>query len=138
MQDEHLEEQVRSLLAERRKLEAVKLYKKRTGASLAEAKSAVEMMAAGEEPAPQRSGAELENDVRSLLARGEKLRAVKLYKDETGCSLREAKRIVESIVGHGSSAVVETSGSSRLLLVAVFLVLAAGVAVSVVFLLFVS
>lgn len=46
--------------------------------------------------------ADLEQQVRSLLDQGQKIQAVKLYKDQTGVSLLEAKRAVESLAAsHG-------------------------------------
>ena len=40
---------------------------------------------------------DLEQQVRSLLAQGKRLEAVKIYKTEVGCSLKEAKDAVEAL-----------------------------------------
>jgi hypothetical protein len=46
--------------------------------------------------------ADLEQQVRALLDDGQKIAAVKLYKDQTGVSLLEAKQAVESLAArHG-------------------------------------
>ena len=44
-----------------------------------------------------RPSADLERQVRSLLDQGQKIAAVKLYKDQTGVSLAEAKEAVEAM-----------------------------------------
>lgn len=65
-----LEQQVRSLLDQGQKLEAVKLYKGQTGASLREAKQAVEAMQVGAVP-PSEIGGDLEAELLRLLGRGD-------------------------------------------------------------------
>jgi ribosomal protein L7/L12 len=77
--------------------------KDQTGVGLAEAKQAVEAMQADAGP-PSSSdiGGDLEAELLRLLGRGDKLEAVKLYKDQKGVSLLEAKRAVESLAAsHG-------------------------------------
>jgi hypothetical protein len=79
------------------------LYKDQTGVGLAEAKQAVESMQAGAGP-PSTSdiGGDLEAELLRLPGRGDKLEAVKLYKDHEGVSLLEAKQAVESLAArHG-------------------------------------
>lgn len=98
-----LEQQVRTLLGQGEKIAAVKLYKDQTGVGLAEAKEAVEsMQAAAGPPPPSDIGSDLEADLLRLLGRGDKLEAVKLYKDRMGVALIEAKQAVESLAArHG-------------------------------------
>ena len=93
-----LEQQVRLLLDQGQKIQAVKLYKDQTGVGLAEAKAAVEAFEAGAGP-PSTSdiGGDMEAELLRLLGRGAKLEAVKLYKDQMGVSLLEAKQAVESL-----------------------------------------
>ena len=43
--------------------------------------------------------AELIGKIRALLAHGDKIPAIKLYRDETGSDLKEAKDFVESLAG---------------------------------------
>lgn len=98
-----LEQQVRALLDQGQKIAAVKLYMDQTGVGLAEAKEAVEAMQAGAGPPPPSDiGSDLEAELLRLLGRGDKLEAVKLYKDQKGSSLLEAKQAVESLAAsHG-------------------------------------
>ena len=98
-----LEQQVRALLDQGQKIEAVKLYKDQKGTSLLEAKAAVEAMQAGASPtAPPDIGGDLEAELLRLLSRGEKLEAIKLYKDRSGAALIDAKQAVESLAArHG-------------------------------------
>ena len=48
-------------------------------------------------PVSSPASTDLEQQVRSLLAQGKKLEAVKIYKNEVGCSLKEAKDAVEAL-----------------------------------------
>ena len=112
-----LEQQVRLLLDQGQKIAAVKLYKDQTGMGLAEAKQAVESMQAGAgSPSTSDIGDDLEAELLRLLGRGDKLEAVKLYKDQKGVSLLEAKQAVESLAArHG----LETQRGGCLVVVAV-------------------
>jgi ribosomal protein L7/L12 len=93
-----LEQQVRSLLDQGRKIAAVKLYRDQTGLGLAEAKEAVEAMHADAGRSSSSDiGGDLEAELLRLLGRGDKLEAVKLYRDQKGASLLEAKQAVESL-----------------------------------------
>jgi ribosomal protein L7/L12 len=94
-----LEHQVRALLDDGQKIAAVKLYKDQTGVGLAEAKAAVEAFEAGvgQPSSPGETDGDLEAELLRLLGRGDKLEAIKFYKDRKGVSLREAKQVVESL-----------------------------------------
>ena len=95
---EDLEQRVRSLLGQGQKLEAVKLYKDQTSASLREAKDAVEAIQRGEIPKnPPESDRDMEAELLRLLEGGKKLEAVKIYKQRTGVQLIEAKQAVEAL-----------------------------------------
>ncbi len=98
-----LEQQVRALLDQGRKIDAVKLYKERMGVPLMEAKQAVEAVHADAgPPSPADLGGDLEAELLRLLDGGRKLEAVKLYKDRMGVPLIEAKQAVESLAAnHG-------------------------------------
>ncbi len=84
-------------------IHAIKAYREATGVGLAEAKAAVEAMWRGENPAaPLVSRRDYDNPVlddkiRSLLARGQKIRAVQIYREEYGIGLKEAKDRVDRI-----------------------------------------
>jgi len=93
-----LEAEIRSLLADGRKIEAVKLYREQTGAGLAEAKEAVEALERDEaRGAEGPADSDLEPEIVSLLEQGRKIEAVKLYREKTGVDLKEAKDAVEAI-----------------------------------------
>jgi ribosomal protein L7/L12 len=98
-----LEQQVRLLLDQGQKIEAVKVYKDQTGASLAEAKEAIEAMQAGAgPPSPPEIGGDLEAELLRLLEAGEKTEACKLYRNRMGVALIEAKQAVEALAAsHG-------------------------------------
>ena len=95
-------QQIHNLLHERKMIQAVRLYHDATGVSLAEAKESVEAMARNEFTKPP-SGVRsyddpvLEGKIRSLLSKGKKLEAVKIYRAEYGTSLGEAQNAVERI-----------------------------------------
>lgn len=94
-------QEVRSLLEQGRKIEAAKLYMSQTGCTLKEAKDAVEALQHGASPSePIEPDADLEANVLRLLKDGEKLKAVKLYRDRTGAALADSKRSVEAIGAH--------------------------------------
>ena len=108
--DADFDSQLRSLMAADRKIEAIKLYRQRTGAGLAEAKEAVEALAAGQTPsavprgtcdADRQSAAllekELEQDLVALLEQGRMIEAIKLYRAHTGVGLKDAKDAVDAI-----------------------------------------
>lgn len=97
-----LETELLSLLAAGRKIEAIQLYRDRSGADLAEAKQAVEGLQRGRSlPRPTDSvsppPADLEEEVIRLLQDGRKLEAVRAYRERTGLGLKESRDSVEAI-----------------------------------------
>jgi ribosomal protein L7/L12 len=91
-----LEGRVRALLREGRKIEAIKLYRDLTGTGLKDAKEAVEAIERGGSRPEARSGsAGTESDVLELLRAGQKIQAIKVYRERMGVSLLEAKNAVE-------------------------------------------
>ena len=97
-----LEEQLRLLLAEGQKIEAIKVYRERTGAGLAEAKDAVEALEAGQRLPSQAIDRGFESELVALLEQGQKIEAIRLYRDKTGAGLKEAKDAVEALAAkHG-------------------------------------
>lgn len=94
-------ERVLALLAEDRKIEAIKVYREATGASLAESKGAVEMLErehpASSSPLADATDPELLERIRDQLRQGQKIGAIKLYREATGLGLAEAKHAVEAI-----------------------------------------
>jgi ribosomal protein L7/L12 len=95
-------QKIHKLLHDKQLLQAIKVYREATGVGLAEAKEAVEAMARNEYSKPP-SGVRrlddpvLEGKIRSLLSKGKKIDAVKIYREEYGVSLQEAKEAVERI-----------------------------------------
>lgn len=83
-------------------IHAIKLYRDATGAGLAEAKAAVEEMAYGESIKPPSGARDLDNPIlngrlKSLISKGRKVDAVKIYRDEYGVGLKEAKDAVDRL-----------------------------------------
>ena len=128
----NLEQEVRSLLDQGKKIEAVKVYKDHTGSSLKDAKDAVEALQAGASlPEPTEGRADLEAEVLNLLERGEKINAVKLYRDRTGTNLLESKRAVEMLAAR-DGITVQGAGCSVLIVLIVAVAAIAVVAASVI------
>jgi ribosomal protein L7/L12 len=95
-------------IADGRKIEAIKLYREATGASLVDAKHAVESLeaavpATGGVSAPTAGprSSVLSDDQRdavmAALAQGHKIQAIKLYREATGVGLKAAKDAVEAM-----------------------------------------
>ena len=122
-----LEREVRSLLEQGKKIEAVKVYKDHTGSSLKDAKDAVEALLRGSSLLePTESHGDLEAEVLSLLGRGGKLKAVKLYRDRTAANLMESKLAVEAMAErHGIT--VEGGGCSGVLVMSMVVLIAIAV-----------
>lgn len=95
-------QRIHELLHEQQLINAIKFYREITGASLAEAKDAVEEMARDESVKPPDDVRDMDNPVlisriKSLLARKRKIDAVKIYREEYGVGLKEAKDAVDQI-----------------------------------------
>ncbi|MGV3756642.1 MAG: ribosomal protein L7/L12 [Verrucomicrobiota bacterium] len=95
---------VRDTVRAGNKIEAIKLYREYTGAGLAEAKEAVEKIEAGQpvesiSPAgmPASILPERRAWIEEALFKGEKIEAIKLYRDGTNLGLKESKEAVEKI-----------------------------------------
>jgi ribosomal protein L7/L12 len=95
-------QKIHQLLHDKQLIQAVYVYREATGVSLAEAREAVEEMARNEYSKPP-SGVRnfddpvLEGKIRSLLSKGKKIEAVKIYRAEYSVSLNEATDAVERI-----------------------------------------
>jgi ribosomal protein L7/L12 len=105
-------QEIHKLLHERKMIHAIKLYREATGVGLAEAKSAIEEMARNEYTKPpddvrDRDNPVLESRIKSLLSRNRKVDAVKIYREEFGVGLKEAKDAVDTI-----EASMRSTGSS--------------------------
>ena len=96
--DDDLAARVRSLTEAGLKIEAIKLFRERTGAGLKAAKDAVEAIERGQAPPASPVGDRaFEDEVATLLERGQKIEAIKRYRERTGVGLKEAKDAVEAI-----------------------------------------
>ena len=98
------EEQIKALLFQGNKIAAIKIYREGTGVGLKEAKDAVEAIERGEpvySPEPIQfdiqNDAMLEEQIKQLLARRQKIQAVKIYREAHHCGLKEAKDAVDAI-----------------------------------------
>jgi ribosomal protein L7/L12 len=108
-----LEGQIRSLMQAGRKIEAIKIYRQETGSGLKEAKDAVEALAAWQPIAgrsvksAEESGIDpnsLEGQVLALVQAQKKILAIKVYREQTGVGLKQAKDAVEALAAkHGIS-----------------------------------
>ena len=119
-----LEEEVRSLMDQGRKIEAVKVYKDRTGSSLKDAKDAVEALQIGVRSTDK--DADLDADVLRLLGQGEKIKAVRLYRERTGSTLIDSKKAVEAIATR-NGVTVEGAGCSGAVVFLIVALVAIGV-----------
>jgi ribosomal protein L7/L12 len=105
--------QILDLMAQEKKIEAIKLYRGWTGADLKQAKDAVEALARGESvqipllPASPAGGASVDDQIRAMLAKKQKIEAIKIYRLATRVGLKEAKDYVEALEA-------QTRGSSFL------------------------
>jgi ribosomal protein L7/L12 len=94
---------IRQYLEARNKIQAIKIYREQTGATLKDAKEAVEMFERGQippapnYPAPAPSSGINLVEIRQLLAKGNKIEAVKRYRQQTGQSLEEALNFINAM-----------------------------------------
>ena len=130
-----LEGQILLLMQAGKKIEAIKVYRQETGVDLKEAKDAVEALAAGR-PIARRSGESveingvdpnsLEGQVLTLMRGQQKIWAIKLYREQTGAGLKQAKDAVEALAAeHGISTQTGCAGMV-LLMVVVSMILVIG------------
>ena len=92
------------LLRDHQQLEAIQFYHDKVGGSLGEAKAAVEAIESGlrdaSAPLPPASAVSRSFDIsqlHDLLAAGNKIGAIKVYRDATGAGLREAAAAVDGM-----------------------------------------
>lgn len=113
-------DEIAALLSTGRKIEAIKIYRQDTGASLAEAKTAVERMesamfehktsnslfwntqAEDEKNAEDAAGREIHREawwaeIEQLVRQKRKIEAIKLYRTYTNTGLREAKEAIDQL-----------------------------------------
>jgi ribosomal protein L7/L12 len=121
-----IEERLRPLLSGGRKIEAIGVYRRETGAGLEEAVAAVEALERGEE-LPERAAApppdpELEREVGTLVEQGRTVEAIRLHRERTHGQLASSKSYVDSLAVRRSAA---PAGPRPLLSMLVFLLVLA-------------
>jgi ribosomal protein L7/L12 len=93
-------ERVRAAMSAGRKIEAIKLYRQASGAGLADAKRFVEALAAGREEADA-TVTEMSDDqiarIETAIFAGEKIKAIKIYREANGTGLRESKEFIDAL-----------------------------------------
>lgn len=93
-------DEVMRLIKARRTIEAIKVYREHTGCSLKEAKNAIEALGRGEAAPSARPQSRFTpphtGQLESLVYAGQKVEAIRLYREQAGCSLREAIEAVEA------------------------------------------
>ena len=88
------------LLRAGKKIEAIKRYRELTGASLKEAKDAVELVESGRSATLPPKSALLrqvnDSEIEAQIRSGHMIDAIKLYREKNGVGLKEAKDAVEA------------------------------------------
>jgi len=100
-----LEAEVKALIAQGKKIEAIKLMRETNGLSLEAAKDSVEAIEQHGRPTLGEMGMmstirlarALSEEVQQLVARGEKIEAIKRIREQTGLGLKEAKELVDRL-----------------------------------------
>ena len=100
-----IEGQVKALLAQGKKIDAIKLMRETNRMSLEAAKDSVEAIEKHGRPTLGEMGMmstirlaqELSREVAERVSKGEKIEAIKLVRERTGLGLKEAKEIVDRL-----------------------------------------
>jgi large subunit ribosomal protein L7/L12 len=94
---------LRALVAEGRKIQAIKELRERTGMSLVDAKNRVERLPPSGPVPPPAPPAELSAaalaQAKALIAAGNPIQAVKVIRDDTGWSLQQSKETMDRLRG---------------------------------------
>ena len=99
-------ERLRALLAEEKKIQAIRVLRQQTGIGLAEAKDYVDRLPPSgplplwdPDPVEREPSPETVRQARELIAAGKYVQAVKAVRDDTGWGLKEAKEAVDRLRG---------------------------------------
>lgn len=104
-------DQLIRLLSENQRVQAVAAYRRRTGVELNTAMAAIDALERDHEFDVTPADADLEWEIIGYLERGEKISAIRFYREKTGLGLKEAKDAVEAIeVRMGLAHDVESAG----------------------------
>jgi ribosomal protein L7/L12 len=113
---QNLLDDIKAQIAAGNMIAAIKLYRDATGAGLAEAKQAVELIAAGKPPptgaAPSLSADAMEQ-VSALLMSGKKIEAIRVYRTAVGVGLKDAKDAVDALEVQLNPAAATTRDAAR-------------------------
>lgn len=90
-------QQLVRLVNEGQRVQAVAAYRRWTGVDLTQAVEAIDTLERDNEFSVPPQEADLEWEVIGYLERGEKIAAIKLYREKTNLGLKEAKDAVEAI-----------------------------------------
>jgi len=121
---------IKAEIAAGNKITAIKLYRDATGAGLAKAKEAIELIAAGKPPksddAPTLAD-DVMQEVSALVAAGRKIEAIRAYRKAAGVDLKDAKDAVDALEARINPAAVMTRDAAmqRMRRLAIFAVLIA-------------
>lgn len=96
-----VEQELLQLLDAGKDSEAVARYREATGAPLSDARQAVEQLGKAS-AAPTDLDAGLQKELLDLIGAGQKIQAIKVYRETVSCGLAEAKDVVEALAAkHG-------------------------------------
>lgn len=120
-------EQIRATLQTEGKLPAVKLYREWTGSSLLDAKLYLDRLegrpASALEPPGESLGDDLMDQILDAIQQGRKIEAVKLYREQSGASLKDSKEFIERLTEElrleSPHAAATSSGCGAVILLAI-------------------
>ena len=95
--DDVFQQQLVRLLNEGQRVQAVAAYRRRTGVDLNQAVEVIDALEQDHQFNVTSNNADLEWEIIARLERGEKIGAIKLYREKTNSGLKEAKDAVEAI-----------------------------------------
>ena len=93
-------QEIHRLTLQGQKIQAIKLYRELTGVGLKEAKDYVDALESGSQPAAANPAPTASGDlaeVHALARQGQKIQAIKLYRELTGAGLKDAKDYIDRL-----------------------------------------
>jgi ribosomal protein L7/L12 len=96
----NIDEAIQNAMRAGQKIEAIKLYREKTGLGLAEAKENIEAMMRGDTPAwgTGATSVDVDTAIQNAIRAGQKIEAIKLYREKTGLGLKEAKDAIDAMM----------------------------------------
>jgi len=111
-----VEERIVELLRQGNKVQAIKDYSQSTGAGLKESKEAVEALSNQQAMGEDKDRSEIVEQIVESLRQGNKIQAIKDYRESTGAGLKESKEAIEALIQKYDISM--KSGCASMLLVA--------------------